>query len=259
VALEEAVGARLFDRTRDGLVPTDGAERLLPSAEEMASAHARFSRDASAFEREAEGSVRLSVPPGIADSFVGPALVRLRAKYPRIQIDLDASVRVVDLTRREADLAIRTARPQAGDLVALKLGEHPWTPMVSVALVKALGRVKDWRALDWIGWGEDLATIPPAQWLAKYGDRTRVVLRTSHFATHVSAVEAGLGAALLPPVYVRVARIAPVRHAAGLASSVAELPRNEMWLVGHRALRGVPRVAAVWAFLVDEFGAFEKL
>ncbi len=63
---------------------------------------------------------------------------------------------------------------------------------------------------------------------------------------------------MLPPVYARIVAVAPVRHAAALASSVSELPVNETWLVGHRALRAVPRVAAVWAFLVEEFAKFER-
>jgi len=252
-ALEESLGAPLFDRTREGLVPTEGADRLLPAAEEMASAHARFARDASSLEREIEGWVRLSVPPGVADAFVGPALVRLRARHPRLRVELDASVRVVDLTRREADLAVRTMRPGSGDLVSVKLGERPWTPMIATAAA-ARGPVKAWTDLDWIAWGEDLASIPPARWLAKHAPGAPVVLRTSHFAAHVNAVEAGLGAALLPPAYTRVARVAPVRVAKALEASVRELPTNETWLVGHRALRGVPRIAAVWAFLVEELG-----
>lgn len=63
VALEESLGARLFDRTREGLLPTRAAELLLPSAESMEAAHTRLSRDVSGFEREAEGVVRLSVAP----------------------------------------------------------------------------------------------------------------------------------------------------------------------------------------------------
>src|SRR5687767_690624 len=54
--LEHALGTRLFDRTRDGLAPSAGAERLLVAAEEMAQAHARFAQDASSFERAAEGT-----------------------------------------------------------------------------------------------------------------------------------------------------------------------------------------------------------
>jgi len=252
-ALEDSLAARLFDRTRDGLVPTAAAELLLPAAEEMESAHVRFARDASGFEREVEGVVRLSVPPGMADAFVGPALVRLHAKHPRIRVELDASVRLLDLTRREADLAVRTIRPQSGELVMRRLAASPWTPMVASARAAELGPVKLWSDVDWIAWGDDLAGIPPARWLAKHAPRVEPVLRTSHIATQVAAVESGLGAALLPASYARVADVAPLRHGKALKASVDELPENESWLVGHRALRGVPRIAAVWDFLVEEF------
>jgi DNA-binding transcriptional LysR family regulator len=160
---------------------------------------------------------------------------------------------MVDLTQREADLALRTTRPQSGDLVTLKLGEGPWTPMVSTAHAKKLGKIKNWAELDWIAWGDELAGIPPERWLARHAARAPIALRTNHIATHVTAVEAGLGAALLPPAYLRVAAIAPVRCARTLAPTIRELPANETWLVGHRTLRGVPRIAAVWSFLVEEF------
>jgi DNA-binding transcriptional LysR family regulator len=256
-ALEEELGARLFDRTREGLAPTAAAELLLPAAEEMEAAQLRFARDASGFEREAEGVVRLSVPPGVADAFVGPALARLFAKHPRIRVELDASVRLLDLTRREADLAIRTIRPQSGELVMLKLSASPWTPMVASARAATLGPVKRWSDVRWIGWGDDLMALPPARWLSKNLVGAEPLLRTSHIAAQVSAVEAGLGAALLPLAYTRVCRVAPLRYVKGLRGSIEALPVNENWLVGHRALRSVPRVAAVWDFLVEEFQGFE--
>lgn len=257
VSLEEALGGRLFDRTPEGLAPTEGAELLLPAAEEMAAAHARFSHEASGFERVTEGLVRLSVAPGLAESFVAPSLVRLREKHPLIRIELDATMRFVDLTRREADLAIRSRRPQTGDLVSVKLGSRRWTPMVARAQATKLAPVKDWNALAWVGWSEELSGFPPEQWLAKHVPREAVVFRTSHFTSQVSAVEAGLGAALIPPAFAHVAGVAPLRYAASLAASIADLPTTEPWLVGHRALRGVPRIAAVWAFLVEEFALQE--
>jgi DNA-binding transcriptional LysR family regulator len=102
-----------------------------------------------------------------------------------------------------------------------------------------------------------MASFPPARWVAEHVPRSAIVLRTSHFTTQVAAVEAGLGVALLPPAYARIAALVPVRHAGDLAASMNNLPTNETWLVGHRALRAVPRVAAVWAFLVEEFARFE--
>jgi DNA-binding transcriptional LysR family regulator len=172
----------------------------------------------------------------------------------------------VDLTRREADLAVRTRRPQTGDLVSIKLGERCWIPMQArpaatshegVEGKKGSRPIQDWGALPWIGWGNDMTSFPPAAWVARHVPRAAIVLRTSHFTSQAAAVVAGLGVALLPPAYTRVAPLVPVRYAAALTASVAELPRNETWLVGHRALRNVPRVEAVWSFLVEEFARFE--
>jgi DNA-binding transcriptional LysR family regulator len=256
-ALEESLGTRLFDRTREGLAPTAGAELLLPAAEEMAAAHARFLRGASGFERVAEGSVRLSVPPGLAEAFVVPALARLHAKHPRIHVELDVSIRFVDLTRREADLALRTRLPQAGDLVSVKLGERAWMPLVARSGKKQVRPIKAWSELRWIAWGDDMQDFPPARWVRKHVSRASIVLSTSHLSTQLAAVAAGVGVALLPPAIARLSKVAPVRHTRALAASVSELPTNATWLVGHRALREVPRVAAVWSFLVEEFARFE--
>jgi DNA-binding transcriptional LysR family regulator len=256
-SLEDALGTRLFDRTRNGLVPTAAAERLLNAAEEMAGAYSRLARDASGLERLPEGRVRLSVPPGMAEAFVAPSLARLRRSYPGIQIDLDVSLQFADLTRREADLAIRTRRPQTGDLVSVKLGARRWVPMVCKRQVTHLGVTKEWGALPWITWGDDLASFPPAHWVAKHVPGAAIVLRTSHITTQAAAVQAGLGVALLPPSYALVSAVVPLRASAALSLSVDELPTNETWLVGHRALRLVPRVAAVWSFLVQDFARFE--
>ncbi|HEX6767598.1 MAG TPA: LysR substrate-binding domain-containing protein, partial [Polyangiaceae bacterium] len=150
-------------------------------------------------------------------------------------------------------------RPQAGDLVSKKLGERRWTPMLARPRGKRQKLVASWEEVAWIAWAGDMQSFPPARWLEKHVPSSAVVLSTSHFSTQVAAVEAGLGAALLPPVYARLARVAPIRHAPALAASANELPTSETWLVGHRALRAVPRVAAAWTFLSEEFAKFESV
>jgi DNA-binding transcriptional LysR family regulator len=255
--LEELLATRLFDRTHEGLVPTAGAELLLPAAEEMAAAHARFAEDASSFEREVEGTVRLSVPPGLAEAFVAPALVRLYEKHPRLRLELDASVRFVDLTRREADVAVRTRRPQSGDLVSVKVSQRRWAPMTARSPGSRRRPPKDWASLRWIGWGDDMQEFPPARWLARHVPKSAVVLGTSSISAQLAAVRSGLGIALLPLAYARLSGLSPLGHSPTLAASIAELPSTETWLVGHRALRSVPRVAAVWDFLVEELARYE--
>lgn len=66
------------------------------------------------------------------------------------------------------------------------------------------------------------------------------------------AAESGLGIMLVPIPYVHARKLVAVRHASALAASTESWPSDDLWLVSHRALREVPRVAAVWTFLVEE-------
>jgi DNA-binding transcriptional LysR family regulator len=249
-ALEAALGARLFDRTRDGMVPTAAGEQIVPAAEEVARGLARLSHTAETFEPGVEGVVRVSVVPGVAEAFVAPRLPLLFRKYPKLCVELEASVATSDLTRREADLAIRTIRPTSGDLILTKLLDTRSIALTSRAYAKALGTVRDWSSVRWIGWERDLAHIPEAQWLAKHAPGVEPALRTNSAVAQLEAAEAGAGAVLLGEAYSGVRALVPVKIAPALAART-EWPRGSMWLVGHRVMRDVPRVAAVWAFIVE--------
>jgi len=251
-AFERLLGVRLFERSREGLLPTRVAEFVLAAAEAMEAAHRRIGRDASDVQAEAEGVVRLSVDPGMAEVFIAPALVRMRERYPKIDIELDASARPRDLTRHEADLGLRSTEPRGADLVITKLATARWIVATAPELAKTLGRVSTWTELSWITWDHDYASFPAARWIAKHAGKARVALRTSSFSSQLAAAASGLGVGLFPAPFVRARDLQAVRHSTTLASSAEAWPTSEVWLVGHRALREVPRVAAVWEFLATE-------
>ena len=96
--LEADLGVHLFDRTREGLVPTSAAENLLAHAEEAELGIARFAAEGAQSEVAVEGVVRLTVPPGVAETFIAPLLPELHELHPRLSVELDASVRHADLT-----------------------------------------------------------------------------------------------------------------------------------------------------------------
>jgi DNA-binding transcriptional LysR family regulator len=250
--LEERLGARLFERTRDGLAPTRAAELIQPAAELMESAQARLVRDASAVETEPEGVVRVSAPASLAQDFVAPVLAKLRTRHPRLRLDLDASNRPVDLARREADLALRTARLEGADLVATKLVTLPWYAAASRALAASLEQLSRWDDAPWIGWSDDMASFHAARWIERHVRREQVWMRTSSFPAQLAAARAGVGVVLAPDRSAARLGLVPVAIAPKLHASAAEWPIDELWLVGPRVLRDVPRVAAVWRFLVEE-------
>jgi DNA-binding transcriptional LysR family regulator len=248
--LETELGGRLFDRTREGTTATVLAEQMLPHAEEMELAAVRFAAAGAQVETEVEGVVRLTVPPGIADTFVAPALTRLYERHPKLVIELDGSVGYADLTRREADLAIRAVRPTSGELVAVKLVTARAVPLTSPQYAQALGKLKRLEDARWIVWDRDLTHLPDAMWLTKHAPTVVPVLRTSHFASQLAAARAGLGVVITAHPFTETGLV-EVAHARALDAAWSELPSGSLWLVGHRALRHVPRVAAVWSFVLE--------
>jgi DNA-binding transcriptional LysR family regulator len=257
--IEAELGLHLFERGKDGTTLTAAAEAMIPAAEEAERALAGFLGAADAAEAVAEGVVRLSVPPGVADAFVAPLLARFFELQPQVRVELTASVAYADLTRREAELAIRTTVPTSGDLVVKRLVSTRTLPMTGPEYARRLGRLKRCADARWIGWDRDLAHIPAARWLAEHAAGAPVVLTTSHFASQVAAAEAGLGVAMVPEPFRYVRRLVPLTPAKGLQAAWAALPEEGLYLVGHRALRRVPRVAVLWDFLAEQLARPERV
>jgi DNA-binding transcriptional LysR family regulator len=257
VLLEEAVKATLFDRGRDGVTPTKAAEDLMPVAEEVEAVIRRFTTAAEGLEREALGLVRLTCPPDVAEVIVAPLLREVRARHPGLRFHVDPGEAVLDLTRREADLALRTIRPTSGDLIVTRVATIRWVVAATPALARELGPLKRWADAPWIGFGERLAQLGPMRWHAKHvgGDH---VIRSDSLAVQLASVVAGLGVALVPAPSVAHYGLVAIELAPRLRADASAWPVNDLFLVTHRALRDVPRVRVVWDALIARFTILTK-
>jgi len=249
VVLESVVKATLFDRGRDGITPTKAAEDLMPVAEEIEAVIHRFTRTAEGLEREISGLVRITCPADVAEVIVAPLLADLQRTHPLLRFELDSSEAVLDLTRREADLALRIVRPASGELVITRLATITWVVAASPSVARELGTLKRWADARWIGWGELLRHIGPARWYADHVRREHAV-RSDSLTVQIGAVAAGLGVALIPSTSVAHYGFTPVALTAKLRTELAACQPSDLYLVTHRALRDVPRVRAVWEGLV---------
>lgn len=126
-ALEEALGAKLFERHVGGYRLLPLGERIRPMVEAMEHEARSVVQTVAGDAREAAKTVRLTTADGMAELFVGPALQLFRASHPNVQVELLVDNRQFDLTRGEADFAVR-AGPAPTDplLVARKMGPIPW-------------------------------------------------------------------------------------------------------------------------------------
>jgi DNA-binding transcriptional LysR family regulator len=250
-ALERALGAALFDRRRDGITPTEAAEDLLPVAEEIEGGMMRFASAADRLERTVSGLVRIACPPDVAEVILVPALRELCARHPALRIELNPGESVLDLTRREADVAVRTVHPQRGDLVVTRLMTVRWVLVAAPVVAQALGTLRAWSQAPWLGWGEHLVNTTPGRWLSAHAPAIEPVVRSDSLRLQLALVAAGLGVSLVPELSARHYGLVPVKISRVLAGGANAWPADELFLVTHRALRQVPRIRAVWDLLID--------
>jgi DNA-binding transcriptional LysR family regulator len=243
-SFEATIGARLFDRLPSGLRPTPALALVKPWAEQAEMAAVGMLRELSGLERRPEGTVRIAVVPATAALFVVPALPKLRAAFPDITVELAPATALVDLSLREADIAIRTVRPEKGDLVVQQLASVRLRVMRAPSLaIKKGAKLSD---LPWLAYDRTLDHIPESRWLAAHVPDARVVMRSTELGTLLAAAKAGIGVVLMADaVAERAGGLVPV------PIPMPASPEGALWLVAHAALRPVARVAAVWDWLLD--------
>ncbi len=244
-ALEEAMGGVLFERRADGYALTVEGQGLLDLAigmDERAQAimrHAR--RDASL-----TGSVRLTVTETLGARFLVSRLAAFHRAHPGVTLEVMTDHRTVSLARREADLAIRLARPEQGELVTRRLAT------LTYGLYAALG-IPSSAAEAVIAYDDSLAHLPEMRWLARHAAGCRVALRSNSLSVQLAAARAGFGRVLLPCWLAETEpELAPVELP-------APPPERDVWLVAHRDLKDAPRVRALIDHLVAVFADGKSL
>lgn len=120
--LERSLGSRLFLRTTGGLVLAGTGQEVLRMAEDMERMAVSFERRGEGADARVAGEVRVTTTDALAVDFVVPALEHLRARHPEVRVILSTTRRQLDLARREADIAVRTLRPEQPDLIVRQLG-----------------------------------------------------------------------------------------------------------------------------------------
>lgn len=243
--LEDELGVRLFDRTPDGLVPTDAAEKVLAWAQDAEGSVLAFGRELRQWEREPEGEVRLALLDSLATHLVAPAAGQLLAQHPKLRLMLVPGAALLDLVRHEADLALRLVRPTRGDLVYTQVGTVRPAVFGRRELAATFGPgPHDPAALPWVGWDVHDSANPDSRWLAGHVPDPRFVFRSASLDVLVRAVDGGAGVGLID------------RMLASQYPSLVEIPVTPelpvgmpLWMCCHRALRRVPRIAVTWTFL----------
>jgi DNA-binding transcriptional LysR family regulator len=247
-AVENALGSKLFERHATGYRPTESGLRLIETAERMETEALALDRELTGRDTRLSGQLRVTCSETLGFKILTGEIARFRKLHPGIDIDLSVDNRVIDLSRREADVALRATRPSAGDLFGRKIADIRWGVFASAGYVKANGlpkRIDDLAKHAVIGWSDSAPQTRAAAWLLKHVPPSAISFRSSTLLNQYIAAKDGLGVALLP-IYLPAGDKSVTRAFDTLNDLV-----TEMWIVTHRSLKDTARVRAFMEIVGD--------
>ncbi len=247
-ALEAALGVKLFQRTVKGLKLTEEGECVFEQSQSIQSAVIKVQRKTQAEQEEFSGTIRLALPEGLCLEVLTPLLPQFYKEYPNINLIINVSSSAANLTKGEAEIAIRLFRPKDVNMVARRLGQMTLGLYASAGYAKAYGipakknELKEHRVITY---SDQLSDLAENQWLLNHSEPSLRSLQSDNTSTRLIATIAGTGISVQPHIFCQKdARLVPVLES-------IELPSHEVWLVYHNDLRHLGRVRAVVKFIVS--------
>jgi len=249
-ALEESLQVRLFERQAQGYRLTAEGEAIKPEAEAVEGAIHALERKVAGRDYALGGDLRVTTPVGLATAYLARYLPEFTAQYPGIRVDILAADNDFDLSRREADIALRATNRPPEDLVGRKVVSSVWSVVGSNAYLRRHGRPKSMADLHdqaLIGAERGFQRLPVFAWLHRHFADERFVVRSSELMSMVALAEQGMGLAFLPGDF---------SHAS-LKTLFPIEPRFEstLWLLTHPDLRHLGRVKAFMDFFTEKLRA----
>ena len=251
--LEKHLGVRLFERFANGYVMTIAGEDFCQAAERIEADISALNRRVSGQDMRPSGTIRVTMTDALLIKLFAPCLAEFRLAYPEIELEILISKEVLSLTKRDADLAIRTTKQPQETLVGRKVAQVAIAVYGSQKYLKTHPNLNNLNYHDWIGFDETVLDSATANWLKRTIPNVKFQYRFNTCMGILAAVKENTGLALLScylgdsdPDLVRV------------GSPIGELEK-QLWILTHEDLRHVTRIRAFIDFVASFLGKKTEL
>jgi DNA-binding transcriptional LysR family regulator len=205
-ALEEALGARLFDRSPQGYALTEAGRSLVEHAQAMESLATAAAEELGGRADRLSGTVRIGAPDGVSNYLLLDACDALSRDNPDLQVQVVSLPRMFSLSKREADIAITVSPPSAGRLTVRKIADYRLRLYARADLVAPLGPIRtmaDLHALRGIGHISDMIFDRELDYYALLGRDTEPALTSNSLIMQIGWCRRGVGICILPEFVAR--------------------------------------------------------
>lgn len=241
--IEKDLGELLFERGRQGYLPTELGRELAGYAERIETQLQEAREAAAKGGSEPAGALRITTTDTILNGLLLPALGRFTAAHPQIELELISTNTLANLSQRDADVAIRATRKPPEHLVGSRLGVLKSAVFASAAYVNRMGGEVDLEQADWIALDESLADHPSVRWRRQHYPKVQPRYRCNSVLSIAGSIVWGLGVGVAPMFLLK--DHPQVRIVEG---PVAEL-ETDLWMLAHPDVRHLKRVKLLFDFL----------
>jgi DNA-binding transcriptional LysR family regulator len=240
---EARLGVRLFDRLATGYALTVAGDDMLAAAEKVDQEINALDRRLSGRDLRLSGPIVVTTTDSLAYRFLGPHLAAFHGRFPGIDLELVLATEYFNLSKRQADVAIRPTLSPPDTLVGRRLCAVAFAPYASSGYLAAKGPVVDLADHRWLGFDDSLSHLAAAKWMRDKLPGTCLALRANNLIGLLSGAVAGMGVAPLPCF---MGDAEP-----GLKRLFPPDPEiaSELWLLTHEDLRHTARIRAFMDFM----------
>ncbi len=253
--IEDGLGVKLFERHRSGYVPTPAGEEMAQTAERLETDIISFTRKLDGREIKPSGEVRVATNDTLLVDLLTPVFAAFLAQCPEIRLDILLGNQPLNLSKRDADVAIRATDTPPDTLVGRRAARIAWA---------LYGRASDFARAstptmttllthNWVSLGDQFAGFSVVRHIRQHVAAERIVYKVNSVLGLSEAVEAGVGIGFLPCF------IADTRAGLTRLGEPDDGLAADLWLLTHPDLRHSPRVRLFLDFVANQIGRMRPL
>jgi DNA-binding transcriptional LysR family regulator len=250
--IEKKMGVRFFERIAQGYVMTEAGESVMHAAARMEEEAINLERELVGKDFRLQGDIRLTAPEGIATYVLTPVIAKFCQQHPEIRVEVVITNAPLELSRREADLAVRVTSKPPDTSLGRCIGEFQFCTYATARYLKkhpssSLAEHQWVTVLDETDW------LIPVIWKNREQQRQRIVFSSSMTLTAIEAAKQDMGVIMLPCFLGdrdrRLKRVSEPLRALG----------SELWVLTHPDLRHTARIRALMTYIYDSLSEQRNL
>ncbi len=250
---EATLGVRLFERSAGRYAVTQAGEELARVGAEIGAQAAQSVRKVVGQDLRPSGVVRMTTTNSFAARFIGPVAARCRAEFPEISLHVVTANVIHDLSRRDADIALRPSMRPPEHLIGKRIATLAHAVYGAKRYLRTRRKLRELNEHEWLALDDSLSQHATLKWLSKIVPVDAVRLRTNSFSGVQQACAEGLGLAVLPCF------LGDEHSALQRVTGTLDECSKDLWLLTHPDLRHTTRVKAVFQVMQEELVAAADL